>query len=139
MGTRTQRTRHEDRAQRHGDGTRHIDRVQRHGDGIEDRDRDVKEYGDWAEHGKRDTEMGQGMATETKRKGKETGTQSWEKASGQGHRDGTGTWRWDRVQGQSVGTEMEQGTKTQGWDLQDFRLPRDLLRSLLGQGRGLAL
>lgn len=27
----------------------------------------------------------------------------------------------------------------QGWDLQDFLLPRDLLRSLLAQGRGLAL
>lgn len=38
-----------------------------------------------------------------------------------------------------VGTEMEQGTRTQEWDLQDFLLTRDLLRSLLGQGRGLAL
>lgn len=54
MGTRTQRTRHEDRAQRHGDGTEE-----------RDRDRDERQYGDWAEPGKRD-ETG-GMATETKR------------------------------------------------------------------------
>ena len=96
-------------------------------------------------HGDKDTATGQGMGTD--RDG--TGTQRWERASGQGHRTehrdtatevgqgmGTGTPRWDRVQGrrQSMGTQTGQG-----WDLQDFLLPRDLLRSLLAQGRGLAL
>lgn len=82
-------------------------------------------------------EMGQGMTTETQR---------WERVRGQGHRDGkkhlsrdTDMRQGHEVQRQSVGTEMEQGTRTQGWDLQDFLLTRDLLRSLLGQGRGLAL
>lgn len=44
------------------------------------------------------------------------------------YRDRGRAWgqRQDRPQGQ-------------GWDLQDFLLPRDLLRSLLAQGRGLAL
>lgn len=96
MGTRTQRTRHGNKA---------------HGDGIEDsnRDRDEREYGDWAKpgkgdgtgHGNRDKEMG---------KGKVTGTQGRDKA----FEHGTGTQRWDRVQGQSVETETEQGTRTQG-------------------------
>lgn len=50
---------------------------------------------------------------------------------GVGHKDGK----------QGMGTEMEQGKgkgQSRG-DSQDFLLPRDLLRSLLAQGRGLAL
>lgn len=79
----------------------------------------------------RDTEMGQGTGTGTER-GQSTGTGHGNRATevGQTHRDGEKAsghgQRWDRVQGQEQ-------------DLQDFLLPRDLLRSLLVQGRGLAL
>lgn len=104
--------------------------------------RDGTEFRDRAEHGKRDTGMAQGMGTGTRRwdriQGQGTGTgpqrcdrarrqgHRWEKASGQGHRDGTEYKDRGRAWGQRG-------------DLQDFLLPRDLLRSLLAQGRGLAL